>query len=1053
MKKTVNFFLVIMFTTFLGWQEVSWANYNRPHPGSHFPECGSFLNPGAIVTTKPGSGFFPLVANGKSAKLVVSAADYPGVVRAVNDLQADIVRVTQVQPEILVNSAPTGNQLVLVGTIGKSPFIDSLVQSKKIDVSGIKGRWETSLLQVVDRPLPGVRRALVIAGSDQRGTIYGVYDLSKAIGVSPWYWWDDVPPRHREALYVLPGRYSDGEPAVKYRGIFINDENPATGTWAPQYFGPGLAPGYSGGLNHLYWAKVFEVMLRLKANYLWPAVWGRAFAEDDPENHATAKLYGIVMGTSHEAPMMRGIEEWNRHVVYDTSGNASGDPYGGNGLWRYSKNAAALKAYWKDGIRRMVDEEFEGIVTIGMRGPGDVGLPAEDGIPLVNSLIKAQRELIAEVTGKDASATPQVWTLYKEVQNWWDEGLRVPDDVTVMWCDDNWGNVRKLPDPNLPKRQGGYGIYYHFDYVGGGRNYKWVDTNLLSNIWEQLHLIYSYGVDRIWMVNVGDLKNEELPTQFFLDYAWNPQRLPIERIPAWEKEWAKQQFGPKQAEAIAAVLAEYANLQSDRKPELLNRKISLNPEIDITKDPDSAVVYTDGCPFSLTDYREMERVVAQWQQLAKQADHIRRTLPTQLQDAYYELVYYQVKASTLMYEIRLAGFKNLLYLSQGRAATNDLAKVAQEKFQATQKMNNYYHNTLAGGKWRGFQTQPYLAYGGPYPNSSWQQPETNNVADPDYIWPYLQTLEVPAVADLGVAIDGSAGYWPNETTTPILPTFSPFRTQPAQYIEVFNRGAIAFDYTIQPAVSWIFVSPNHGTVKKEVRATVKINWLQAPKGTTTVPITVTGPNGGSTVVVQAIVENPFICNSSQIRGFIESNGYVSMEAAHYTKVVDTAEIKWKLLPGIGRTGDGLTPFPVTAARQTPGGDAPHLQYQMYLFTGGTVKVWAYLSPRNNVLYTDGLKYAVSIDDQEPQIVDITNSLNGLPMNKSWERNTSDNVNLTYTLHNVTPGKHLLKFWMVDPTVVVQKLVVDTGGLKLSYLGPPESLRIGADCNLFPLCFD
>lgn len=1058
MKKAVKVLFTLILTVTLYWPATPSLSFAADNPGPtgkakqtvvkckydpwrHRPGYGQLPDPADYVSFAPGPGRFPLVAQKKTAPLVVNTADFPGVVRAVSDLQADIERVTRIKPSIFTDRLPQEDTAVIIGTIGRSPLIDSLVKSGKLDVTGIAGRWETWLTQAVEQPLPGIRQALIIAGSDQRGTIYGVYDLSKQIGVSPWYWWDDIPPRHQDALYVLPGRHTLGEPAVKYRGFFINDENPATGTWAPNYFGPGLAPGYPGGLNHKYWEKVFEVMLRLKANYLWPAVWGRAFAEDDPENHATAKRYGIVMGTSHEAPMMRGIEEWNRHVIYDSSGNPVGDPYGGNGQWRYSVNAPALEAYWRDGIQRMVDQDFEGIVTIGMRGPGDVSLPPEDGIPLVNSFISAQRKIIAEVTGKDPSLTPQVWTLYKEVQDWWDAGLRVPDDVTVMWCDDNWGNLHKLPDQSLPERAGGYGIYYHFDYVGGGRNYKWVDTNLLPNIWEQLHLTYRYGVDRIWIVNVGDMKNHELSLEFFLDYAWNPDSLPVERIPEWERRWARQQFGPEYADAIATILREYSKLQSDRKPELLNRKITLNPAVDITINPDEAVVYSDGCPFSLVNYREMERVTTQWLKLAEEAERIRRRLPAELDDAYFQLVYYQVKASALMYEIRLNGFKNLLYLAQGRAATNDLAALAAQKFAETQALNDYYNNTLAGGKWRGWQTQPYLAYGGPYPNSSWQQPETNHVADPDYIWPYLEYLTVPAGADMGVAIDGSDKYWPQEKTPAVLPTFSPFQTQPAQYIEVFNRGTDPFKYRIEPAVPWISVWPDQGVVTKEVRAIVRVDWSRVPKGNTQVPITVSGPND-SKVVVQAIIENPIIPNIYRLEGFVESNGYISMEADHYSRVVNTKSIYWKRIPDIGRSGSGMTPFPVNAPRQTPGGHSPRLEYKINVINGGPIVVWCYLSPRNNCLNTDGLKYAVSIDDGEPQVVNITTALNGIPMNKSWERNTSDNVNLTATTFNVTAGEHVLKFWMVDPTVILQKIVVDTGGLKPSYLGPPESFRAG-----------
>ena len=341
--------------------------------------------PDTYVSSTAQLGSFPLVASGKAAPIVVSSSDHPGVVRVVGDLQADVKRVTGLEPTVAKDQAPAGaKEIVIVGTLGSSPLIDGLVAAHKLDVSGIAGKWETTLEQVVSDPLPGVSRAFVIAGSDQRGTIFGSYDVSKQIGVSPWYWWDDVPARHQSALYVAPGRHTQGTPATKYRGFFINDENPALGRWVPTQFGSGLAEGFPGGFNHNFYAKIFETMLRLKANYLWPAVWGRAFAEDDPQNHATAKQYGVVMGTSHEAPMMRGIEEWNRHAVAavrDPAGNITTpghDPYGGTGEWSFRNNADAIKKYWADGIKRMVNQDFEGVVTLGMRGNGDVGLPDGD---------------------------------------------------------------------------------------------------------------------------------------------------------------------------------------------------------------------------------------------------------------------------------------------------------------------------------------------------------------------------------------------------------------------------------------------------------------------------------------------------------------------------------------------------------------------------------------------------------------------------------------------------------------------------------------------------
>ena len=975
-------------------------------------------DPGAYVSFSPKAGAFSLIG----APVVVSRDDHPGVVRVAGDLRDDIERVTGVRP-----GDALAREVVLVGTIGRSPLIDGLIASGKLDVTGVRGRWETSLQTVVERPMAGVDRAFVVAGSDPRGTIFGAYDVSYGIGVSPWYWWDDVAPVRRDAVYVRPGRFSQGTPAVKYRGVFINDENPALGTWAPAYFGPGKAPGFPGGFNADFYARVFEVLLRLKANYLWPAVWGRAFAEDDPQNHARAKEYGIVMGTSHEAPMMRGIEEWNRHAVpavRDADGKVvtpGHDPYGGTGEWSFRRNADAIKAYWRDGIRRMVDQDFDGVVTLGMRGNGDTSLPDGDGVELMREIIETQRGILKEVTGRPLAEIPQVWTLYKEVQRYWDRGLRAPDDVTVVLTDDNWGNIRKHPDPAAPPRPGGYGLYYHFDYVGVGRNYKWVDTTSLPNLWDQLHQAHAYGNHGLWVVNVGDLKGNELPTQFFMDYAWDPGRLDLDDIPAWEQRYARQHFGAAQAQAIADVLATYGQLQSRRKPELLNRRITL---------AGSQVVYDDqATPFY---GRELEQVTEEWRGLAKDAERIGKRLPAGAQDAWYELVGYEVLATANVYALREAEFTNLRYAAQGRAATNDLAAAAEAALQRDFAFADRFNSQVAGGKWRGFQTQPHIDYGDVErygPNAPWQQPERNNVALPDVLFPAVERIDVPSAAELGVAVGGG----PEEGTVLAL---SPYRTGPAPSIEVFNRGRAPFDYRVEASVPWITVDVPRGRVDQQVRVTPKVDWSKAPGGRTEAEVTVRG--AGMSVSVPVVAENT---SSRGLRGFVEADGYVAVDAEHHTRAVGT----WRRIDRIGRTGAGMAPWPVTAPRQTPGKKgSPRLEYEVSLLKPGPVTVWAYLSPRNPALPTGGLRYALSFDDDTPQSVDIhavTGADDGL-MNPQWARNTSDNVNVTSTRHAIArAGAHRLTFWMVDPTVVLQRLVIDTGGLRPTYLGPPESHRI------------
>ncbi|MFV0131853.1 glycosyl hydrolase 115 family protein [Streptomyces sp. HMX87] len=996
---------------------------------------------GAYITFRPERGAFPLVRARRAAPVLVDADDHPGVVRAAGDLRADIERVSGVLPADRRGSA---REVVLVGTVGRSALVDGLIASGKLDVTAIRGKWETSLQAVVEQPMPGVARALVIAGSDQRGTVFGAYDVSYGIGVSPWYWWDDVRPVRRPEIYVKAGSWTQGTPAVKYRGVFINDENPNLGTWAPQFFGEGKAPGYPGGFNADFYAKVFEVLLRLKGNYLWPAVWGRAFAEDDPDNHARAAEYGVVMGTSHEAPMMRGIEEWNRHAVpavRDANGTvvtAGRDPYGGTGEWSFRRNRAAIEAYWREGVARMHREGFEGVVTLGMRGNGDTSLPDGDAVELMEEIIATQRRIIAEVTGS-ATSVPQVWTLYKEVQRYWKRGLRAPDDVTVVLCDDNWGNIRMHPDPAEPPRSGGYGLYYHFDYVGAGRNYKWVDTTSLPSMWDQLHQAYSYGNRGLWVTNVGDLKGNELPTQYFLDYAWNPGRWELENIPEWERRYAALHFGEQQAEAIAGILSRYAHLQQLRKPELLNRRITLDPTKDLATD-DDAVVYDDQeTPFH---WGELERATQAWRELDKDAARIGRRLPASAQDAWFELVGYNVAATANVYYLREAEFTNILYARQGRAATNDLAAKAEAGLREDFRLQDVFNKEIAGGKWKDFQLQPHIGYGDVErygPNAGWQQPELNDVAIPDEVFPAVRRIALPDTAEMGVAVSGSQDWWPQAEGQPVLPGFSPYRTGDDPCVDVFNRGSRPFAFRVSSSAPWLRVDRGRGTVGQQVRLKVSVDWHRAPAGRSEAELTVEG--AGRTVTVKAVADR---ISPRGLKGFVEAGGYVAIDAEHYSRAVGTRDVDWLRIDKAGRTAAGMTPTPVTAPAQTPGGNAPRLEYEVTLLTPGEVTVWAYVSPRNPALARPGLRYAVSFDDDAPRTVDFiaaTGPDDG-GLNRRWARHTSDNVNRTSTTHTVSrAGVHRLRFWMVDPTVVLQRLIVDTGGLPQTYLGPVESHRI------------
>ena len=388
---------------------------------------------------------FVLSAQGKNTTLLASTVEFPGVIRALHDLKSDIGKVTGHEPVIAFDTLPGPMEAVIVGTLGRSPIIDQLVRNNKVNVQNLTGKWETFVIQTLENPLPGIEKALVIVGSDKRGTIYGIYDVAEHIGVSPWYWWADVVPPKQTNLFVLPGRYMQGPPAVKYRGIFINNEAPAFSGWTEEKF---------GGANSRAYAKVFELILRLKGNYLWPAMWNNAFNDDDSLNRPLAEEYGIVMGTSHHEPMDRAQKEWQRY---------------GTGDWNYATNGEELRRFWRKGIVNMGNAET--IITMGMRGDGDVPMEAGANIALLEKIIADQREILRDVTGKRPQDIPQLWALYTEVQEYYDKGMHVPDDMTLLLCDDNYGNIRRLPRPDEQRRSGGYGLYYHFDFNGGPWSY------------------------------------------------------------------------------------------------------------------------------------------------------------------------------------------------------------------------------------------------------------------------------------------------------------------------------------------------------------------------------------------------------------------------------------------------------------------------------------------------------------------------------------------------------------------------------------------------------
>lgn len=929
------------------------------------------------ISTSGAKDFFTLSESGKSTTLFISSKDYPGIIRALKDLKTDIGKVTDIEPTIAFDELPLQKEVVIIGTLGKSPVIDQLVKNKKLNVNDITGKWETFIIQTVEKPLPGVDRALVIAGSDKRGTIYGIYDVSEQIGVSPWYWWADVPVKKHKNLYVLPGRYSQGTPAVKYRGIFINDEAPAFSGWTKEKF---------GGVNHLVYAKMFELILRLKGNYLWPAMWNNAFNDDDPLNRKTADDYGVVMGTSHHEPMDRAQQEWKRY---------------GKGEWNYNTNSEVLRDFWRKGIENMGNAET--IITMGMRGDGDMAMEGGTNIALLENIVADQRKILTEVTGKKPEEIPQAWTMYTEVQQYYDQGMRVPDDITIIFCDDNYGNIRRLPNLTEPKRAGGYGLYYHYDFNGGPWSYKWINTIQITKTWEQLHLAYEHNVDRIWIMNVGDLKPLEFPISFYLDYAWNPKQWPVNKLQEYTTLWAQQQFGPQCAAQIAKVMIQYSNYNGIRKPELM--------------------VFNK---FSLTNYREFETIVANYRRLQDEAMEIDKHLPSEDKDAYFQTVLHPIQAVTNLYDMYYALARNKMYASQGRALTNTMSDKVKEYFVRDSLLTHYYNKELQHGKWNHMMDQGHISY------TWWRGPEVDTL-------PTTIRLDLMKKAAMGVAIEGAdISWWPNETKEAVLPKFTSYRDT-SYYIEVFNQGIMPFTYSATVSVPWVRITPCSGSIDQQERLWVSVDWAKAPKGEQRIPLTITGP-GDQKVIVQIPIDNSESKETLKGKGFIESNGYVSISAANYTRAIHPGNTSWQILDNYGRTSTGITLFPATISKQEATDASPHLEYLVNLSDTGEVKVQAYLAPTIDYSEVNRLHYAIAFDDEIPQVINITLRRQGEPWgNRDVAKVMMDNIRIKQSIHLISKkGLHTLKFWIIDKGAVLQKLVVDCGGVKPSELGPPES---------------
>ena len=550
---------------------------------------------------------------------------------------------------------PSANKQIIVGTVGVNKQIDQWV--KKGELRDLKGKTEKYIIKTIGDQI-------VIAGSDKRGTVFGIYELSRQMGVSPWYYWADVPTEKHENVYIKKGEYTDGEPSVRYRGIFLNDEAPCLTSWVKNTFGTDYG-------DHRFYEKVFELILRLKGNFMWPAMWGWAFYADDPENLKTADAMGVIMGTSHHEPMARNHQEYARHRNEW-------------GAWNYQTNKANLDRFFREGIERM--NGTDDIVTIGMRGDGDEAMSETADTKLMESIIENQRRIIKEVTGKPAEKTTQVWALYKEVQDYYDAGLRVPDDVMILISDDNWGDIRRVSTAAERSRKGGWGIYYHVDYVGAPRNSKWLNVTQTQQMFEQLSLAYDFGIQRMWILNVGDLKPMEYPIQLFMDMAWNPKEYTLQNVTDHTLRFFRSAFSDTVAEEAADIYNRNCQYMARVTPEMLDAR---------TYNVESG---------------EWRQVADDYQRLELRALRLYDDIPAEARDFYRQLVLFPVQAMANLYDMYYAQAMNQYLSARKNPDANMWAQRVAQTFRRDSLLCAAYNHEIAGGKWNGMMTQKHIGY-------------------------------------------------------------------------------------------------------------------------------------------------------------------------------------------------------------------------------------------------------------------------------------------------------------------------------------------------------
>ena len=953
------------------------------------------------------------LTNKKEIAFVYEKEGCSGITKIADKVREDFRLVFGKKPEKLTaenGSIPAFSGISIVfGIAGKSPVIDGLAKEGKIDVSGISGKREVYGI------FAPAEDQLVIAGSDKRGVIYGLFRISEELGVSPYVNWSNLKPAHKDSVVLGEEVFTvSKEPSVEYRGFFINDEWPAFGTWCNKHFGGFTAKMYEG---------VFELLLRMKGNYLWPAMWSSCFAEDGP-GLASAELadeLGVVMGLSHHEPCLRHGEEY-KHV------RGKDSIYGD--AWNFHANTEGITRFWRDGLKR--NGHLENVITVGMRGECDstiLGKEATlaDNINLLRDVLRTQEKLIKEEVNEDLSKVPRMIALYKEVEAFYygdkdtpglREGCPELEDVILMLCEDNQGYLRSLPDEKMRKHPGGFGMYYHFDYHGDPISYEWINSTHLPEVWQQMTTAYEHGVQRLWIVNVGDLGLQELPLSYFLSLAYDYDKwgkCGPQSAAEYLRMWTKKQFGhvldEKEQEKLTDIIFRAERMIHNRRPEHMR----------------------DDIYHPVADY-EAERLLSQIEEITGTYTALEKKLSGSTAAALYELVGYSLLGGLNLLKMWILCGKNHYFASIGAVVANTYADQVRECLRMDQELKNRLQK-LENWKWDGFAEAPHIGF------KQWNMEESAN--------PVLHSVIPVKYRALTAGLLGEPGSTQGCDWSGRLLKMRKFRYEDAKEAEggffIANCGEEKVSYEIEVTADWLKCDRTSGELSlqdpyHEIRVTVS----KDPKNTEPAKILVKYAYGTIRIEVEPPVGSP------EGAAFLERNGCVVMDAAHFAAKKDTENAKLYVVNDLGRREDGVALTPLTARIAQPK-DAPYAEYRFVTTQDGDYEVRFQMLPTNTYRHTVPVDLYYSIDDGEIRKVNTIAATRVPGGTYDWAIGVLEHVRIVSEKCALKAGAHTLRYYGTDPENVAERIMIireskpafmpyvrpDSGK---SYLGPDESMK-------------